>query len=113
MPTVDGAFLPADPLTAIAAGRFHRVPVVLGSVANETAGWIPKVANYSSVVDLLLQLEWSDLRAEVKRTYSPQFAHDPWGLLNAALTDYLFNCYARQLALAMVANGHADVRCAH
>lgn len=34
-PIVDGAVLPVDPAAAIAAGRFHRVPVLIGATRDE------------------------------------------------------------------------------
>lgn len=42
-PVVDGDLLPADPTTAIAAGRAHRVPLLVGAMRNELghAGWAP------------------------------------------------------------------------
>lgn len=42
-PVIDGEFLPEDPTTTIAAGRAHRVPLLIGSMRNELghAGWGP------------------------------------------------------------------------
>jgi carboxylesterase type B len=110
MPTVDGILLPADPLTMIARGDFHRVPIVLGSVTNETNGWVPLpwLSNNSIVLDAFFGLEWPSIETAVKQVYADS-AGDPFRLLATALTDYLVTCYVRHIALGLVASGHADV----
>ncbi|MBX9981335.1 MAG: carboxylesterase [Mycobacterium sp.] len=42
-PVIDGEFLPEDPTATIAAGRAHRVPLLIGSMRDELghAGWGP------------------------------------------------------------------------
>ena len=37
--------LEANPLQAYRTGSFHRIPIIIGSVMNETDAWIPKVLN--------------------------------------------------------------------
>jgi carboxylesterase type B len=110
MPTVDGALLPADPLTMIARGDFHRVPIVLGTAANETNGWapLPSLSNHTIALDAFFGLEWPSIATAVKQVYSDR-AGDPFRVLTSALTDYLFTCYARHIALGIVASGHTDV----
>jgi para-nitrobenzyl esterase len=110
MPTVDGVLLPADPLTMIARGDFHRVPIVLGSVTNETNGWVPlpSLSNNSIVLDALFGLEWPSIETAVKQVYA-DIAGDPFRVLATSLSDYLVTCYVRHIALGLVASGHADV----
>jgi carboxylesterase type B len=44
--------LEANPLQAFRTGRFHRIPIIIGSVMNETDAWIPKVLNDTIEVQL-------------------------------------------------------------
>jgi hypothetical protein len=37
--------LQSNPLQAFRSGDYHRVPVIIGSVMNETDAWIPKSLN--------------------------------------------------------------------
>lgn len=44
--------LQSNPLEAFRSGDFHRVPVIIGSVMNETDAWIPKSLNGTVEVQL-------------------------------------------------------------
>jgi hypothetical protein len=42
--------LQSNPLHAFRTGNFLRIPIIIGSVMNETEAWIPKSLNYSAEV---------------------------------------------------------------
>jgi para-nitrobenzyl esterase len=42
-PTIDGTFITQTPSTAFQSGNFYKVPVMLGTVSNETLGFLPVV----------------------------------------------------------------------
>ncbi len=53
-PVIDGHIIPEQPLTAISAGRFNRVPVVIGSNADEMSLAAPPTVT-PSMVNLLVR----------------------------------------------------------
>lgn len=107
MPTVDGTILPDTPLALISKGAFTKMPLIIGSMRNETAGWIVAAVNNTVGWDLLSSTEFPTISKEVRALYDG-ISTVPFIGMDMALTDYLFNCYTRELAELFVANGNAD-----
>lgn len=106
-PVIDGDFLPEDPTTTIAAGRAHRVPLLIGSMRNELghAGWGPVrrvvdiVPTTPARVDRMFAATDPDAQARV-------LAHYPDYPGPRALTRLATDCFFVRPTIA-VAEGHA------
>jgi para-nitrobenzyl esterase len=98
---VDGVVLSQAPLAAVEAGAFNRVPVVVGSNANEmefffSANAILTCADY----DHFLETSLPTVKEQVSARYPcASFAFPRWAAV-AASTDLAFTCPARRLARA-------------
>ncbi len=106
-PVIDGDFLPEDPTTTIAAGRAHRVPLLIGSMRNELghAGWRP----VRRVVDIVptTPARVDRMFAATDPTAKPRvLAHYPDYPRPAALTRLATDCFFVRPMIA-VAEGHA------
>lgn len=101
-PSVDGTLLPTVPLDAIRSGQHNRVPVVIGTNADETGREVPLTfseADYqaflaSTIVDPVVRAQVSDLYSSANFG-SARLAY-------VALTsDFKFICPARTIARAL------------
>lgn len=123
-PVYASAVLPEPPLAAMRAGRFHHVPILIGStrdegsliVAMEENGKIRASQNTLTTADVQ-QADTLDAYMQRLRDYFPAhyaqvaqrypFARYGSGTLaySAVLTDYLFACDADSVRQALLAQG--------
>jgi carboxylesterase type B len=108
-PTIDGQYITQTPSTAFQTGNFYKIPVMLGTVSNETAGFLPlalgdgpgtpvlSAAFYKYGFDTLFG---SNLAAKVRNFY-PSSRTDSEDAISRALTDFAFICPVLQSATWM------------
>ncbi len=105
-PVVDGVVLPEAPDQAIAGRRFHRVPVLIGTNADEGTiflGQIPArtTAEYRSMV----RKRFGDRADDVLRLFPAETDGDVPGALNRMIASGAFHAPARSLARSAAAGG--------
>ena len=107
LPAIDNDILSNQPLDMIEQGKVSSsVDVVIGSLLNESAIWIPSfLLNFVTEV-AISDLEWGSSGSSVREFYKSIGYSSPDTRFEAALTDYLFTCYVRRLADALVYNGN-------
>ncbi|MFI7602269.1 carboxylesterase/lipase family protein [Actinoplanes sp. NPDC049681] len=108
-PYVDGAVLPEQPATAIAAGRLHRVPVLLGSTHDEyrlfvallydLAGDPVTAARYPEII----RQQFGDRADAVLARYPADRYASPGIALATVITDARFACPTRRTAALLSA----------
>lgn len=104
-PTLDGTFLLQNPWDAFSSGNFYKVPVMIGTVANETMGFIGAMeGNYPGIPWILdgfymwgLDILFGSSIADQVRMRYPGI---PTGLdaVSRAATDFVFVCPTLQSA---------------
>jgi para-nitrobenzyl esterase len=98
---VDGAFITEQPRTALQAGRFQRVPTIVGNTAREASLFfegeraIQNETQYRQMLDRMLDPRTAEAAAMNYRV--TEFA-TPNDAAIALLTDALFACPARRFA---------------
>lgn len=97
--TVDGWVLPEAPVSIFAAGAQARVPVLLGSLANEGIELLPlNSALTASAFDAYLQETFENLAEPIKKAYAEELATSPGIALRSIQTDLLMTLPMRQWA---------------
>lgn len=97
---VDGTTLPESINTALAAGRFNRVPVLNGSNRDEERLFVPAYAGLAAAdYPTALASIYGDFAPAVAAEYPVGNYKLPVYALAAALTDQVFACTARQVDL--------------
>jgi carboxylesterase type B len=109
-PTVDGELVHGQPLDEIAAGRFNRVPVALGTVRDEGLLFIdqadPKALPYAEYLLLLAAIFHAHAPAVAEAYPVPEAMRgDARPIVSTLATDYIFLCPARAAARAIEAAG--------
>lgn len=106
-PVIDGDLLPEAPTAAFAAGRAHRVPLVIGTVRDELghAGWGP-VRQFVNFLPTTVARVDRMFAATDPAAQGRALAHYPDYPSSAALTRLATDCFFVRPALA-VAEGHA------
>jgi para-nitrobenzyl esterase len=97
-PTIDGVVIPQDPLVMIRQGQYHRVPVVVGSNADESNVMAPQTVTPNQVRGFFSTLVPPPLISTINALY-------PVGTTNSearvalvqALTDVSFTATARRM----------------
>ena len=99
-PTVDGSLITQTPSTAFQTGTFYQVPIVLGTVANETTGFLPLAFGegpggvifggifYNTGLDTLFG---TSLANKIRALY-PSTRTNSEDALGRAMTDFAFVC---------------------
>jgi para-nitrobenzyl esterase len=103
-PSVDGTLLSDVPLEVIRSGQHNRVPVVIGTNANETGLEVPLTfsdADYQAFLDATI-LD-PVVRAQVAALYSVTNFGSARNAYVALTSDAKFTCPARSIARALVA----------
>ena len=98
-PHVDGRVIPAQPYARIAAGEHHRVPMVIGSNADETSRSVPSLptaADYEAQV----RSQFGALADVILSQYPAMDFSSPRAAFVALTTDAQFTCNARADARA-------------
>ncbi|MEM9073162.1 MAG: carboxylesterase family protein [Myxococcota bacterium] len=99
-PTVDGAFLPERPIDAIQAGRHHRVPLMFGTTADETAS--PIFGVRFMLTDAEYEMRVRELFPRIAEAvlvhYPRSDFRTPRDALVAVTTDSQFTCTTREFA---------------
>lgn len=100
-PTVDGHAFPDQPIARIRSRRYTPIPVIIGTTADETMGFVngvgpvPDQASYAAAVERLFGSAPRD--AILGRYPATSFA-TPRAALVAATTDAYFSCTSRRVA---------------
>jgi para-nitrobenzyl esterase len=102
-PAVDGHIIPEQPLSAISAGRFNRVPVIMGTNADEMSVAAPATVT-PSMVNLLMRASVpANLVNEGLNLYPPGTTNiEARKSYVGLLTDAQFTVSARRAAQAIV-----------
>jgi len=106
MPVIDGTLLPGDPLVQMQSGQIHQVPVAMGTVRNETAGFVDFLQPFMGALEYEFFMAWifnhvNDTQ-QVLDMY-PALGSDSVASLRALSLDALFDCPSRAGAKAIVA----------
>jgi len=102
IPSIDGIVLLDEPHNTIVNNQtWNRVPLIIGSMRNETDAWIPNAlteTEYKLLFDAAMRIQWGkEASSKVASVYSNDLWFESIGL---ASTDWLMTCYVRRLALA-------------
>jgi len=102
MPTIDGGEIPTDPFTAIAAGNFSRVPILLGTVQEEALLFIYEAwgsnltfIDYEALLLGVFGLEFANVSSYYPANVS---SDDQRPVLSVLGTEYIFHCPTRLIA---------------
>jgi para-nitrobenzyl esterase len=105
VPVVDGILIPQQPLDAMSSGQFNKVPIYIGTVANETIPFIYAL-NFPPpgwLLDLALEYVFGETKGnQIAELYGPVPAdqqNDVRAFFSMILTDYLFYCPSRNSAM--------------
>lgn len=105
-PTIDGVYVLSSPSAAFQSGNFYKVPIMMGTVSNETLGFLPVAfgdgpsapylgaAFYDYGFDILFG---KSLATKVRKMYSNQFSNS-LDAVARVLTDFAFICPTLQTA---------------
>ncbi len=108
-PTIDGTVLPEQPATAMAAGRHHPVPFVVGANADETGGVAPAIPTEAAYASLVHAEFGAALGDRVLAQYPASRFPTPRAAYVRVTTDARFVCPAREIARAADAGQAAPV----
>jgi para-nitrobenzyl esterase len=98
-PIVDGVVLPEDPERAFAAGRFHRVPILLGTNADEGSIFTEATRiTTKAAFDAMLRRRFGACADEAARLYAVSNDAEVEPALVRLITDASFIAPARELA---------------
>jgi para-nitrobenzyl esterase len=97
--SVDGYVLPDFPLTVIAAGSHNKVPLIVGSNANEAAIMAPPGPRLCSQYQSDMKTIFGTNADQVLKEYPCQFWQPRQAQMDV-MTDFLFTCTARHAARA-------------
>ena len=110
VPTVGNTVLPREPHDIIVNnGSWNRVPLIIGSMRNETNAWLPTALEDESIAklvfDSVMRINWGKGSSDrVAAAYS--HAGLTWfELVGLSSTDWLMSCYCRRLARAAAKQG--------
>lgn len=103
-PAVDGYVLPRNALDAISVGSHNRVPIILGTNADETSRMVPNVSTETEYASTLTSLYGAELATKVQKAYPASRFESPRKALIAVTTDATWTCPIRRLARALAAN---------
>lgn len=103
-PVVDGVLVPDTPSRLLSTGRFHRVPLLLGTNADEGTIFLGQTGIRTvSDFDAYLERRFGPLAAEAQRLYGVTTDDSVPEGLNQAITDLNFVAPARALARTLAA----------
>ena len=101
-PVVDGEFLPFQPIYALSTGQFNKVPIMMGTCANESVPWIYGILNEPSPMEtcdgFILFVFGLETGMKVLDFYGDPPAgeeKDARPFLSEGTTDYIFYCSTR------------------
>jgi carboxylesterase type B len=103
VPTVDGNQLPYQPLYALTHEQFNPVPIMFGTVANESVEFIygalffplPNLFGWDLAYNIVLDALFVDAADEVRKFYGDPPSKNEWDIrpfLTVIITDYVFYC---------------------
>ena len=106
IPTVDGVVLPGEPHDIIVRNQtWNRVPMIIGSMRNETDAWLPaqlSEGDYKALFTAAMDIQWGlGSAATIDRIYNASATY--YETLGLASTDWLMTCYVRRIARASAA----------
>ena len=107
-PNIDGFVFVEDPLVTLREGRHAKVPLVVGSNADEFELFTPAFATCAGYYGYLSAI-FGDRTGEVTAQYPCLGFGTPRDAAVAAMTDHMFTCEARRIARAAVAGGSPSV----
>jgi carboxylesterase type B len=103
LPTIDGTVLSDLPQNLFAAGKFHKVPLIVGSTLQDDALGLYAVFGSTNISDLEEYAsylgEFGFVSPVVADVYSNAAAHPFWRVV-AASTDWNLRCPSRRLCRA-------------
>jgi len=111
-PVVDGSIVPAHFFDAVAAGKFAKVPMIIGSVSEDALLFVYKGLNsslstaaYEGIIAAIFLLDTID----VTETYPPKpLFGDKRPQLSILGTDYIFTCPTRNIASSIISSSSSS-----
>jgi para-nitrobenzyl esterase len=109
-PTIDGHVLPAGPMALFQSGAYNRVPIVIGSNADETASTVAVGSMSPSMVTTAFAAFGAEASALLLAQYPPGNTNDSaTAAWIRATTDAQFVCPSRELARTLTADPSSPV----
>lgn len=104
-PVIDGFIIPDQPFYMVQKGQLSsNVPVMVGTVTNETARFIPDVVVPTEAYKALVNSWFGSVSPSVLKEYPAPFLSDCRSQLDVLSTDYLFVCSDRNMSLSLARN---------
>jgi carboxylesterase type B len=110
IPSIDGIVLLNEPHdTIVNNGTWNRVPIIIGSMRNETDAWIPSTLSEiesKMLFDAAMRVQWGKGSTDkISKMYSTGTNLTYFEKLGLASTDWLMTCYCRRIAMATSKQG--------
>jgi para-nitrobenzyl esterase len=122
-PVIDGTFLKDLPINLMRAGKFHKVPLLIGTnhddgyVFKDVVRGVVKMKNVNSEDDIKKFLDWAMMPSDVQNILNayPASSFAKWpvslagydydGMMSSMLRDLALSCSSRAVADAWYAHG--------
>ena len=111
IPTIDGIVLLNEPHDVIVQNQsWNRVPLIIGSMRNETNAWVPTnltETEYEALFKVAMSLQWGKTSPlKIAALYNSTTIAPTWfEKVSLASTDWLMTCYVRRIARAASLQG--------
>lgn len=105
--TYETSTVPTNPIDALGAGSFARVPVLIGEVANGHSRWIASMETDRLTADSYrpaLETAFGDNAGAVEAAYPLNAYPTPAAALSAVFSDYSWSCPTRAAARTLAAH---------
>ena len=97
-PTIDTVFIPQDPVSAFLNGKFHNIPIVIGTNTNESQYFTPPNVTALQLVEVVIdQFETPVAEEALVRYYNPKLTNNFESVYSQMNTDFFFYCPSRRL----------------
>jgi len=114
-PYLDGTIVVGQPRKLFQEGKFYKVPIIIGTVYNETCSFafgVLSSLNYKKIRDweyiALVDIFFQDKALQVLHQYPPPEEGNALPVLIQLTTDYLFGCPSRNISMSVASNGIAS-----
>lgn len=109
VPVIDGVVIPANPLEMMRLGQQHKVPVIVGSNADETSRMVPLVSTAAEYEASVRSLFGAAAGNVLLAQYPASRFSSPRHALVALTTDAVWTCPTRRLARTLAASQSVPV----
>eukprot|EP01006_Ploeotia_vitrea_P014152 TRINITY_DN37733_c0_g1_i1.p1 TRINITY_DN37733_c0_g1~~TRINITY_DN37733_c0_g1_i1.p1 ORF type:complete len:551 (+),score=99.93 TRINITY_DN37733_c0_g1_i1:208-1653(+) len=104
IPNIDGDIVPEEPIKAMEAGRFHKVPTLVGTNTNEAVAFIYDVKDWLPpfLFDWAVDFVFGAKADQIKKFYHSRIKFDDARKgLSVLFTDFWFRCASEKIVTAV------------